>query len=27
MTRNKMGKNQDKYNGKFWEALKASMVK
>jgi CubicO group peptidase (beta-lactamase class C family) len=27
MTRNKMGKNQDKYNGKFWEALKASIVK
>ena len=22
MTRNKMGKNQDKYNGKFWEAIR-----
>lgn len=27
MTRNKMGKNQDKYNGKFWDALNAGMAK
>lgn len=25
MTRNKMGKNQDKYNGKFWEAITAGL--
>jgi CubicO group peptidase (beta-lactamase class C family) len=27
MTRNKMGKVQDKYNGKFWDALKAGIDK
>ncbi len=27
MTRNKQGKNQDKYNGKFWDALKAGIEK
>jgi hypothetical protein len=27
MTRNKMGKNQEKYDGKFWDALKAGMEK
>jgi CubicO group peptidase (beta-lactamase class C family) len=25
MTRNKMGKNQEKYNGKFWDAVRAGM--
>jgi CubicO group peptidase (beta-lactamase class C family) len=27
MTRNKMGKNQDKYNGKFWDAINQGLVK
>jgi len=27
MTRDKQGKNQDKYNGKFWEAIRAGMEK
>lgn len=27
MTRNKQGKNQDKYNGKFWDAIKNSIDK
>lgn len=27
MTRNKMGKNQDRYNGKFWDAIKNGMSK
>jgi len=27
MTRNKMGKNQDKYNGKFWDAIKNGIVR
>jgi CubicO group peptidase (beta-lactamase class C family) len=27
MTRNKMGRNQQKYNGKFWEALRGGMEK
>ena len=27
MTRNKQGKVQDKYNGKFWDAIKAGMEK
>jgi CubicO group peptidase (beta-lactamase class C family) len=27
MTRNRYGKNQDKYNGKFWDALNAGIVK
>ncbi|MDB5313224.1 MAG: hypothetical protein JWO38_7426 [Gemmataceae bacterium] len=25
MTRNRMGKNQDKYNGKFWDAIRAGL--
>ncbi len=27
MTRNKMGKNQEKYNGKFWDAIREGLVK
>ena len=27
MTRNKMGKNQDKYNGKFWDAIRGGIEK
>jgi CubicO group peptidase (beta-lactamase class C family) len=27
MTRNRMGKNQDKYNGKFWDAINAGIAK
>jgi hypothetical protein len=27
MTRDKMGKNQDKYNGKFWDAIRQGIDK